>query len=402
MAEATAKLPTRVLDFKEFEKAFNARRRENTQERQFAEATLSPAMIERAIRKRTGVELPDEKQGKGYYTLQELEAFRRMIQRVQKDTGGRGTRGVLVKQLLAMSTKTDIDRANEQIRYSRLYQVRGGTLKFAVPASGESGFDGHYQVRVRLEDWDAALVSGKAWPNAAKQAATGRISIDCQCGRHQYWYRYLAGVGGFAVEPPSEKDFPKIRNPSLEGAACKHVIKTVQTLQSPTVQRVLAEELQRQADAVGYGKVTSKYLTQADHDKLKRARVRATDQQNAVKAYKDYLNSVKGLKHAVKKERKKVDAEAEAKILRAKNKLANQRLKQQEEANKRLQAEAMVAKIAAELNKAKMDAVMKAAMSGGDPMQAATRATGDFVTRYASDNGMAPGDVQKIIEDNKL
>lgn len=402
MAEVTAKLPTRVLDFKEFEKAFNARRRENTQERQFAEGTLSPTMIERAIRKRTGIEVPGEKQGKGFYSLQELEAFRRMIQRVQKETGGRGSRGALVKQILALSTKTDIDRANEQIRYARLYQVRGGTLKFAVPASGESGFDGHYQVRIRLEEWDGALVSGKAWPTAAKQAANGRVSIDCQCGRHQYWYRYLAGVGGFAVEPPQEKDFPKIRNPSLEGAACKHVIKTLQTLQSPTVQRVLAEELQRQADAVGYGKVASKYLTQADHDKLKRARVRQTDQANAVKAYKDYLESVKGLKKTVKRERQKMDAESEAKVLRAKNRLANQRLKQQEEANRRLQQEAMVSKIAAELNKAKMDAVMKAAMGGGDPLQAANRAIGEFVTRYAQDSGMPAAEVQKIIEDNRL
>lgn len=399
---STAKTPTRILDFKEFEQAFNAERRANTQERQFAEGTLSPAMIERALRRREGIEVPGEKQGKGFYSVQELQAFRKMMQRIERETGGQRTRGALVKQILAMSTVDDVQRSNEQIRYARLYQVRGGLLKFAVPASGESGFDGHYQVRIRLEDWDGALASGKTWPNAAKQAANGRVSIDCQCGRHQYWFRYLAGVGGFAVTPPQEKDFPKIRNPSLEGAACKHVIKTLQTLQSPTTQRVLADELERQADAVGYNKVTSKYLTQADHDKLKKARVRKADKQGAVQAYKDYLNSVKGLKSTAKKAQKKMDAEAEAKVLRAKNKLANQRLKQQQEQNKRLATEAMINKIAAELNKARMDAVMKAAMAGGDPQQAAGRATGEFVKSYAEQNNLPPADVQKIIEDNKL
>lgn len=399
---AKAQLPTRVMDFREFEKAFNATRKANTQERQFAEGTLSPAMIERALRKGTGIQVSGEKSGKGFYSNDELRAFRKMIQRVQGETGGKGSKGIPAKQLIALSTPHDVQMANQQIKYARLYQIRGGLLKFAVPASGESGFDGNYQVRLRLEGWDASLVSGKAWKTAARDAVNGRVSIDCQCGRHQYWFRYLAGVGGFAVEPPSEKDFPKIRNPTLEGGACKHVIKAIQTLQSPTVQNVLADELQRQADAVGYNKTTSKYLTQADHDKLKRARVKQTDQQSAAQAYKDYLNSVKGLKKTVDKERKKMDAESEAKVLRAKNRLVEQRLKQAREEQQKAANEAMISRLSAALNKAKMDAVMKAAMSGSDPMQAANRATGDFVKSYAAENNVAEADVQKIIEDNKL
>lgn len=398
----TARTPTRVLDFKEFEKAFNAERRSNAQERQFVEGTLSPTMIERALRQKTGVEVPGEKGGKGFYTVAELQAFRRMIQRVQGATGGRGSRGIPVKQLFSLADDKDVQRANQQISYARLYQVRGGLLKFAVKASGESNFDGHYQVRVRLEEWDSGLVSGKRWENAARQAAQGRISIDCQCGRHQYWYRYLAGVGGFAVEPPSEKDFPKIRNPSLDGAACKHVIKAVQTLQSPTVQRVLAQEMERQADAVGYNKTASKYLSQADHDTLKRARVRQTDKAGAAKAYKDYLESVKGLKKSVKKEQKKMETEAENKVLRAKNRLIAQRLKQQEQETQRIAQEAMVARLSAALSKAKMDTIMKAATSGSDPMQAASRATQGFVATYAAESGMAEADVQKIIQENNL
>lgn len=402
MADATAKTPTKILDFKEFEQAFNARRKENTNARAMAEGTLSPSMIERALRSKEGIAVPGEKQGKGFYTNEELKAFRRMIKRVQEETGGRDSRGAFIKQIIGLCDEKDVSRANEQIPYARLYQIRGGTLKFSVKASGESGFDGHYQVRVRLEGWDGALVSGKTWQNAAKMAVNGRVSFDCQCGRHQYWYRYLAGVGGFAVEPPSEKDFPKIRNPTLHGAACKHVIKTLQTLQSPTVQGVLAKELQRQGDAVGYNKTSSKFLTQADHDKLKKARVKKTDQASAAAAYRDYLSSVKGMKKTAKKEVKKVDAEAEAKILRAKNQLANQRLKQKEAENQRLASEAMVSKIAAELSRAKMESVMAAAMAGRDPMQAANQVAASFPSTYAAANGMQASAVQKIIDDNRL
>ncbi|MBE0505898.1 MAG: hypothetical protein IBX50_04150 [Marinospirillum sp.] len=402
---AEPQLPTRVMEFKEFEQAFNAQRKTNAQERQFVEGTLSPTMIERALRKGTGIEVPGEKQGKGFYSNQELQAFRKMIKRIQGETGGTASRGAPVKQILGMSAREDIKRANQQIKYSRLYQVRGGLLKFTVPASGESGFDGFYQVRVRLEQWDGALVSGKRWEKAAADAAAGRVSVDCQCGRHQYWYRYLAGVGGFALTPPTEKDFPKIRNPTLDGAACKHIIKTLQTLQSPTVHRVLAQELERQADAVGYANITSRYLSQKDHETLKRARARKTDQESVAKAYKDYLQSVKGMKKAVKAEKKrrdKVEVETENKRLRAQQKLAARKLEQQQEANRKLAAEANINKMAAQLNKARMDAVMRAATSGGDPQQAAIRAADEFARSYAAENSMDPAQVQKIIEENQL
>lgn len=404
MAEV-AKLPTRILDFKEFEQSFNATRKENTQARQFVEGTLSPAMIERALRKGTGIEVTGEKQGKGFYSFEELQAFRKMIKKLQGETGGMATRGVAVRQLLSMSDKKDIERANTEIKYSRMYQVRGSMLKFIVPSSGNSNYDGFYQVRVRLEGWDAALVSGKRWEKAAADATMGRVSIDCQCGRHQYWYRYLAGVAGYALTPPTEKDFPKIRNPNLSGAACKHVIKTLQTLQSPTVRRVIAQDLERQADAVGYANTSARYLTTKDHETLNKARVRKTDKESAVKAYKDYLNSVKGLKKAVateKKRRNKVEVETENKLLRAKQKLADKKLKTQQDANAKLTVEANINKMSAMLNKARMDAVMKAATSGGDPQQAAGRATNDFAASYAKDSGMEVSAVNKIIEENQL
>ncbi|MGP9633811.1 hypothetical protein ACT3R7_12160 [Halomonas sp. AOP43-A1-21] len=394
--------PAKIMDFKEFERSFNTfRQKDNRIERQAAQGTLSPAAIERGIRSGLGAQV-DEKQGSGQYSADELKAFRKMMQKAQKEFEGRGAKGVPVKQLIAKTTPQDVKRANQQIRYARLYQTRGDLLKFQVPASGESGYNGSYQVRIRLDGWDAMLVSGKPWKVAAKEAATGRVSIDCQCGRHQYWYRYLAGVGGYAVTPPQEKDFPKIRNPTLKGACCKHVVRVLQTLQSPTVQGVLAGEMERQADAAGYGNVASRYLTQAEHDKLKRARPKQADQKSAAAAYRDYLKSAKGLKKATEKARQKMDTEAENRKLIAKDRVRQQQLKKAKEQTAALQQEASMAKLSAQLNKARMDAVMKAATSGSDPQAANTRATQAFAESWASSNNTTADAVMGIIKDNGL
>lgn len=392
--------PVRPMDFKEFERASNAwRAKVQNQQRKAATGTLTPADIERGIRSKTGVTLP-ERQGKGYYSPDELKAFRKLLKGVQKEFDA-AKRGVPLKMLIARTQKPDVERANQQIKYARLYQVYGNMLKFQVPASGESGYNGSYQVRIRLEDWDSALVSGKAWNTAAKQAANGRVSIDCQCGRHQFWYRYLAGVGGYAVEPPQEKDFPKIRNPSLKGACCKHVVKCLITLQSPTVQRVLAQELSRQASAAGFGKTAAHYLTKDDHEKLKRARPKPADQKTAAAAYKDYLKSFRGVAKSAKKAKDTMTSD-EVTQLKAKDKQRRQQLKQAREREAQARQAAQLAQMSAALNKARMDAVMQAAMNGANPQAAHQRATETFAEQWAAQHGGTVAAVLQVIKEQSL
>jgi len=394
----TERAPTRVMDFKEFERAFNVARQANNKTREQAVGVLSPAAIERGIRTGKGAALTEG--GKAsFYSPEKLKLLRNMMQKVQREFGGAKSAGAPVNQLIAMSTKVDIERANSEIRNSRLYQVRGNMLKFAVKSSGKSGFDGHYQVRIRLDQWDEALISGRKWPNAAKLAAQGRASIDCNCGRHQYWFRYLAGVGGFAVTPPQEKDFPKIRNPSLEGACCKHVLKVLQSLKTPTVQRVLAGELERQAGAAGFGNVKSRFLNSEEQKQLKKGRSREIKQDTAAKAYRDYLKAARGMKRKVDSLTKE---QQEIKVLRAKDKARQAQVKKAQKEAETLRQQANISNMAASLNKARADAVMKAAMSGSDPMQANTRATSDFISKYSAENNLNARDVEALIKDNNL
>ena len=65
-----------------------------------------------------------------------------------------------------------------------------------------------------------------------KAVIDGKINFDCDCGRHRYWYRYLATVGkyNFGID---ENRYPSTRNPKLTGVACKHALRVMKHLMSP-------------------------------------------------------------------------------------------------------------------------------------------------------------------------
>ncbi len=188
--------------------------------------------------------------GRVSYTLADLN---KMAKAMEKAEGkfSESTRGVTVAELIRSSRKIDIERA-KKITNSTLYKFDGSILLFRSRAGDDSKVNFH-QVKVRLEDWEHEVRGGlgNTYLPAAASAARGRVSFDCDCGRHQYWYRYLATIGGFALDP-KEFAFPKIRNPKLQGCACKHVIKTLAVLQTPFVQSRIALEMKDQAQKKGW------------------------------------------------------------------------------------------------------------------------------------------------------
>ncbi|MCV6589097.1 MAG: hypothetical protein OIF57_08720 [Marinobacterium sp.] len=400
MPEGTEAALNRPLHFREFASAWADANRTNAVTRKSAQGTLNPAMIERAIRTGDGVEV-NEQQGPGFYGPNELKTFRKAMQSVQREFGG--GKGATPQQLIAMSTKADVERANMEIKTSRMYRIVGSVVHFAVKASGKNNFDGNYNVRIKFNDWSDAMVSGRTWKGAAQMLVRGRVSIDCTCGRHQYWFRYLAGVGGFAVAPPVEKDFPKIRNPSLEGACCKHVLKALQSLSSPTIQNLLAGELERQASATGYAATSGRFLTKEELAKAGRARPKEVNQAAAAKAYNDYRKSVKALKTKVRQTgKKKMDLEDENRALKAKDAARVAQLKKERAANQQLQQQSDLNRLAADLNAARMKAVMDAALSGNDPQKASAQATRSFAEDHAKRTGVAVGDVEALFKERGL
>lgn len=218
--------------------------------------TLRPALIKKHIQNGQDLVLYPRIGGEIRYTAEQLRNLDELLRKTEKNYKA-AQQGVPVNKLLRSCLQIDIDRAKGKvtdgsgIKNASLHNIAGNILSFMVSASPKSGFQFH-KVRLRLEEWTSQMVSGTDYVTATQRAVKGRVSFDCDCGRMRYWYRFLAVIGNYAITPPTEKDFPKIRNPGLVGCACKHVIKCLHVVQSAGIIQRLANVLKKQSAAEGY------------------------------------------------------------------------------------------------------------------------------------------------------
>ena len=232
------------------------------------------------------------------YTLSDLN---NMAKAVDKMAGSfdQSRNGVAVPHLVNASLPADKERAR-RIKNALLFKFSGSMLTFRVTSSGETpNAPSHYVVKVRLEEWDIQVRKGidKYCNIASDSAVRGRVSFGCTCGRHTFWYRYLATLGHFALEP-FEGVFPKIRNPHLKGCCCKHVLKTLMVMQTPQVRARIAAEMQVWAKNQGLA-------SRADHliDKRKLPKLEEAGNIEVEQAFKDFQRSQKEFrKHTAKPE----------------------------------------------------------------------------------------------------
>lgn len=283
---ATKDKNSTLQQLREFERQSTAERREAREVREDAVGLLTPALLRKHIRAGTDLVLAYGRKGHTVeFTVDDLKRFVEANARAQK-TFRRDVRGVPLLQLEKASAHDDVLRSRN-VRSATLYKVNKNLLFFSVTGNSRP----RYQVRIRLEDWDVALHSPYANAlTAARTVATGRISFDCSCGRHQYWYRYLTHIGGFDVNPPAEQDFPKIRNPGLKGCCCKHVLKVLRVLKSNTIHAFLAQEIDRQAANVGFADtVRSRFLKADEVRQVSAARGVTRNTKEGRQAYRRFL-----------------------------------------------------------------------------------------------------------------
>lgn len=299
--------PLRQADFKEFERLYASVRAANRAERQDAVGLMTPKLIREHLKSGRDLVLAYGRRGATVtYTVQDLQKFAQEIKKAQGKHRS-DVAGVPLLQLEGMSDPVDKARATKQIKAAMLYKVLGNLLTFQVTASEESDRRYH-QVKIRLEDWNQRLLDTDDWNVSARAASMGRISFDCTCERHQFWYRYLATLGNFAVAP-LEKDFPKIRNPQLKGCCCKHVLKVLRVLKSNNVTGILAKHMKEQAASIGYlDKKAAKFLSPGDLLKAKRAKGTEKETSEARAAYRQFQASAKAFR------RKMTDKEAKERI----------------------------------------------------------------------------------------
>lgn len=163
-------------------------------------------------------------------TEQHLRQFQRVTANLQKDFAQKKLLGGIPPSLIiSHSSRKDINRAQDEIHTVQAVKFeKDGVIRFRTNASRKYGAT-HHIVSVQFLNFQAALNSGSLNNKMLDAYMKSPVKFDCDCGRHRYWYRYIATVGGFAYGRP-ETAFPKIRNPELSGLACKHVIRVMHTL----------------------------------------------------------------------------------------------------------------------------------------------------------------------------
>jgi len=166
-------------------------------------------------------------------TIEDLHTFRKNVKALGKKFKG----GITAKSVIDMSLKVDRDRSNKEITMAVPVQLYAGRVHFMTNAGPKSDVTRHH-VHIELLNYSAAISSPAKPAELVKMMATGPLKLDCDCGRHTFWYRFIATSGNFNAGRP-ENGFPKIRNPNLAGVACKHVLRVMQQLSSPGVRKQL-------------------------------------------------------------------------------------------------------------------------------------------------------------------
>jgi hypothetical protein len=183
-------------------------------------------------------------------TADDLAAFRQNVRMLGKRFKG----GINPRQVIDMSTAIDRKRAREEILVAVPGssvatkvggQVNGLEVRFLTSASRKYGATRHF-VTVNFTDYPVAIASGAdEAKGAAERMRKQAVRFDCDCGRHRYWYRYVATIGNYHAGRP-ENGYPKVRNPNLTGVACKHVLRVMAEIEgNSSVQSFLTRAIEK-------------------------------------------------------------------------------------------------------------------------------------------------------------
>ena len=183
--------------------------------------------------------------------------------------------------------RSDLDKARREITSAVPVSAVNGEIRFLTNAGKDSKVTRH-TVIVRLNAFDeaAAMVAAtdlkdrKSPRQAANWLRKQPLAFDCDCARHRYFFRYLATIGGFEAGR-KETGYPKIRNPGLQGVACKHVLRVMAELESSgTVLSFLERHLSRVSEYKARTTMTQKQAEEAIK-KRRATRIKTSDQRKA-------------------------------------------------------------------------------------------------------------------------
>ena len=193
-------------------------------------------------------------------TIDDIRAFQANVRQLKKKFKG----GITAQAVIDLALNSDKERANKQINMAVPAHIMGGKVHFITNAGPNSDVSRHH-VHVDFMDFDAAVGASPNDPKKlGKMVANGRLKFDCDCGRHTFWYRYIATIGNYNSKRP-ENGYPKLKNPNLRGVACKHVLRTMHVIiKDSAVHLKLAASVMKSRDVLDGRKVTAERVKVAE------------------------------------------------------------------------------------------------------------------------------------------
>lgn len=299
------------LDARQFHKVFDLIQKQQRQKRRGARRTLTPRVLGKRNRELDAFLNLGKKKDGTYFTPDDIKRFD--SSRKAHKTNFRNTvPGITYSQVVAQSTSIDIKRASNRvddgtgIKAATFLGMKHNLAVISVRAS-DASIHQHHRVKIRFEEWDQSVEDagedGAKKDRIAAALCKGRVSFDCDCGRHQYWYRYMATAGNYVVAPPKEYAYPKVRNPELSGVACKHVLHALTKFQSKVWHRPLITALEKAAHQVAYGddkRQTHTFFKGEVAKALARNRTTTTNQDKAKQEFDKYQQAQAALGQKLK------------------------------------------------------------------------------------------------------
>ncbi|MDT0178131.1 phage tail protein [Enterobacter sp. BRE11] len=324
---------TEGLSSKEFSRVFDQIDKDRRRSRRTARRTLNPLTLKNKALDDI-IALGKKKSGM-FYTKDDLKGFEKNRAGARQQFNS-AVPGITYAQLVAGSQQIDIKRANNRvddgsgIRRAVPTTLKHNVLTVSVEASAIS-VDKHHRVKFRFEEWDQLIEEisddEKNAAKIAKRLCAGRVSFDCDCGRHQYWYRYIATAGNFALAPPKEYAYPKEKNPNLKGVACKHVIHAFTRLQSASWQVRIGQAMRKSAGNNAYSddpRKTTEHFTDADKAKFNRNRSSQTNVAAVQREHEKYQRRMSAVARRLDKDDGRIES-LRGQLTRAKKMTAVQR-----------------------------------------------------------------------------
>ncbi len=160
-------------------------------------------------------------------TAADLAVFRKSVAAL----GDKARAGITAQEALSLSRAEDIDRAKSEIRFSLPSRLQAGKVHL-VTNSGPLSRDTRHHVNLQFSEYAAALARPGTPTQAAQWLAKeGAMRFECDCSHFRFVLRFVATAGGW-VAGRAEHGLPKLTNPTLDGACCKHLARVMTDVQS--------------------------------------------------------------------------------------------------------------------------------------------------------------------------